>query len=90
MRAKNCVLITIEFRAWICRWYNAFRPLIAQAAVHSQAVVLLLLIHCLMLFPLIGCGFCDLFCYASLSALSSFAIIWKRERGVVALLLLSS
>ena len=62
----------------------------AWAAVRSKAVVLLLLIYCLMYFPLfVGVLCLYLFCYALLCVLSHFAIILKRKRKVVALLLLS-
>ena len=62
-----------------------------MAAVHSKAVVLLLLIYCLMCFPLfVGVRFVFVFvCYALLCVHSSFAIILKRKRKLVALLLLS-
>ena len=56
-------------------------------AVHCKAVVLLLLIYCLMQFPLLVRVPClSLFCYALLCVLSSFAIILKRKRKLVALL----
>ena len=62
----------------------------AWAAVHSGAVVLLLLICCLMYFPLfVGVLCLSLFCYALLCVHSSIAIILKRKRKLVALLLLS-
>ena len=49
---------------------------------HSKAVVLLLLIHSLMFLQLDLCGLrvWSLFCYASLSVLSCFAIILTRKR----------
>ena len=53
-------------------------------------MVLLLLIYCLMYFPLfVGVLSLSLFCYALLCVHSSFAIILKRKRKLVALLLLS-
>ena len=56
----------------------------------SKAVVLLLLIYCLMYFPLfVGVLCLCLFCYALLCVQSSFAIILKRKRKLIALLLLS-
>ena len=65
-------------------------PMVASAAFLSKAVVLLLLIYCLMYFPLIVGVLClSLFCYALLCVHSSFAIILKRKRKLVALLLLS-
>ena len=65
-------------------------PSVAQAAVHSKAVGLLLLIYCLMYFPLfVGVLCLSLFCYALLCVHSSFAIILKRKRKLVALILLS-
>ena len=75
MRTKQfCVLTTTESRAAVC----------------SKAVVLLLLIYCLMYFPLfVGILCLSLFCYALLCFHSSFAIILKRKRKLVALLLLS-
>ena len=59
-------------------------PLVAQAADLSKAVVLLLSIS---LFVGVLC--LSLFCYALLCVHSSFAIILKRKRKLVALLLLS-
>ena len=62
----------------------------ASASVRSNAVVLLLLIYCLMYFPLAVEALClSLFCCALLCVLSSFAIILKGKRELVALLLLS-
>ena len=62
----------------------------AWAAVCSKAVVLLLLICCLVYFPFVVRVLClSLFCCALLFVLSSFAIILKRKRELVALLLLS-
>ena len=55
----------------------------------SKAVVLLLLIYCLMYFPLfVGILCLSPFSYALLCVHSSFAIILKRKRKLVALLLL--
>ena len=63
---------------------------LAKAAVRSKAVVLLLLIYCLMYFPLFVGALClSLICYALLYVHSSFAIILKRKRKLVALFLLS-
>ena len=60
----------------------------AWAAVHSKAVVMFL-IYCLMYFPLfVGVLCLSLFGYAFLCVHSSFAIILKRKRKLVALLLL--
>ena len=62
----------------------------AQAAAHSKAMFLLLLIYCLMYFPLfVGILCFSLFYYALLSVHSSFAIILNRKSKLVALLLLS-
>ena len=56
----------------------------------SKAAVLLLLIYCLMYFPMLMGVLClSLFCYALLCVHSSFAIILKRKRKLLALLLLS-
>ena len=56
----------------------------------TKVVVLLLLIYCLMYFPLFEGVLClSLFCNGLLCFLSSFAIILKRTREPVALLLLS-
>ena len=64
--------------------------MMAKAAVLSKAVVLLLLTYCLMYFPLFVRVLClFLFCYAKLCVHFSFAIILKRNRKLVALLLLS-
>ena len=62
----------------------------ALAAVRSKAVVLLLLIRCLVYFQLVlGVRCLSLICCALLYVLSSFAVILKRKRELVALLLLS-
>ena len=59
-------------------------------AVVSSTAVVLLLICCLMYFPLfVAVLYLSLFCYALLYVLSSFAIILKRKRELVALLSLS-
>ena len=62
-----------------------------KAAVRSKAVVPLLLIYCLMYFPLFVGVILRfyLFCYALLCVHSIFAIILKRKRNLVDLLLLS-
>ena len=61
-----------------------------KAAVHSKAMVLVLLIYCLMYFPLFVVVLClSLFCYALLCVHSSFAVILKRKKKLVALILLS-
>ena len=65
-------------------------PPVALAAVRSKAVVLLLLISCLVCFPLVVVVLClSLFCCSLLCVHSSYAIILKRKRELVALLLLS-
>ena len=65
-------------------------PPVAYAAVRSKAVVLLLLICCLVCFPLVVGVLClSLFCCALLCVLFSFAIILKRKRELIALLLLA-
>ena len=67
-------------------------PPVTQAAVRSKVVVLSLLIYCLRYLPLfvgVLCLYMYLFCYALLCVHSSFAIILKRKRKLVALLLLS-
>ena len=64
-------------------------PPVAQGVVRSKAVVLLLLIYCLMYFPLfVGVMCLSLFCNALLCVHSSFVIILKRKRKLVVLLLL--
>ena len=56
------------------------------AAVHSKAVVLLLLIYCLMYLPLFVGALCwSLLWYALLYVLSSLAIILTRKKKLVAL-----
>ena len=53
----------------------------ALAGVRSKAVALLLLICCLVCFPLVvGALYSSLFCCALLCILSSFAIFLKRRR----------
>ena len=65
-------------------------PPVAKADVRSKKVVLLLLIYCLMHFPMfVGVLCLSLFCYALLCVHSSFAFILKRKKKLVALLLLS-
>ena len=67
-----------------------FSPRVAMVGVRSKAVVLLLLIYCLMYFLLFVGVLCLYFlCNALLCVHSSFAIILKRKRKLVALLLLS-
>ena len=62
----------------------------AYAAVCSKAVVLLLLIYCLMYFPLfVGVLCLSLFWYALIWVHSSFTLILKRKKKLIALLLLS-
>ena len=62
----------------------------AKSAVCSKMVLLLCLIYCSMYFTLfVGVLCLSLFCYELLCILSSFAIILKRKRKLVALLLLS-
>ena len=85
MRAKQfSVLPTAESRAKIWRWWNAVKhplPLVAWAAVHSRAVVLLLLVSCFVCFPLFAGVLClSLFCYELVCDRSSFAIILKRKK----------
>ena len=63
---------------------------VVLAADRLKAVVLLLLIYCLMYVPLFVDVLClSLFCYTLLCANFSFAIILKRKRKMVLLLLLS-
>ena len=62
----------------------------ANSAVRSKAMVLVLLIYCLMYFPLfVGVLCLSLFCYELLCVHSSFAIILKRKKKLAALILLS-
>ena len=57
----------------------------ASAAVHSKAVIMLLLIHCLLLLPLgVGGGVC----VVVFGVLPCLTIILLRKRELVALLLL--
>ena len=64
------------------------KRMVAWAAVHSKAVVLFLSIYCLMYFPLfVGVLCLSLFYVALLCVHSSFAIISKRKRKLVGLLL---
>ena len=51
------------------------QPPVAEAAVRSNVVVLLLFIHLLVLIPLWGCFVFSLFCYAIRCVFSIFAII---------------
>ena len=63
-------------------------PPVAKAAVRSKAVVMLLLIYCLMCFPLfVGVLCMYLFFYELLFVHSSFAIILKRKSKCTLLLL---
>ena len=66
-------------------------PPVAKAAVRSKAVVLLLLIYCLLLFPLfVGVLYLVLVLLFSFLCPSSFAIIEMVKKELVALLYLSS
>ena len=59
--------------------------------MRSKAVVLLLLINCLMYFPLfVGVLCLSLFCYALLCVHSSFAIILKGKRKLIPMWYLGS
>ena len=63
---------------------------VALAVVRSKVVVLMLFMYCCMYFTLfVGVLCLPLFWYALLCVLSSFAIILKRKRELVALHLLS-
>ena len=89
---KRAASTTIDrelgWRFGACKMYLS--PSMAYAAVCSRAVFLLLLICCIMYFPLfVGVPCLPLFCYALLRVHSSFAILLKRTRKLVALLLLS-
>ena len=65
-------------------------PQVAEAAIHSKAVVLMLSTYCLMYSLLfVGVLFLSLFSYTLRCVHSSYAIILKRNRKLVALLLLS-
>ena len=57
-------------------------PTVAWAAIRSGAVVLLLLIYCLVCFPLFARVLClSLFCYELLCVHSRFAIILRGRAG---------
>ena len=90
MRAKQfCVLTTTESGAKIWRQLNALSPPPPPPWLRLSSV-LWLLIYCLMYFPSFVAVMClSLFCYALLCVHPSFAIILKRHRKLVALLLLS-
>ena len=66
-----------------------FSPTVALAAVRSKAVILLLLICCLMYFPLFVGVLCLSICYVLGCVHYRFAIILKRKRKLVALQMLS-
>ena len=55
-------------------------PLVALAAVHSKAVVLLLLIHCLLLLPLFCGGFVFGPCFV-VQYLVSFIVLQSSRWG---------
>ena len=83
-------LTTTESGVKVWRMQNLFKPpsLVAWEDVCSKAVILLLLIYCLICFPLfVGFLYLSLLCYTLLCIHSGFAIILKRK--LVALLLLS-
>ena len=62
------------------------KPSAASAAVGSKAVALLLLIHCLLFFPLyVGVSVWSLFCCAVFCDLSTFAIILTGKRELNAI-----
>ena len=82
-------LVSVCLHRFSSIFESTISPLVASAVVRSKAVVLLL-IFCLMYSPLfVGVLCLSLFCYALLCVHSSFAIILKRKRKLVALLLLS-
>ena len=91
MRAKQlCVLQQQNLGRRFGSSKMHLRPLLAWAAVGSKAGVQLLLLYCLMHFPLfVGVLCLSLFCYALFCVHSSFAIILNRERKQVAFLMLS-
>ena len=65
-------------------------PPVAEDAVHSKALVLLLLMNYCFCVPSIVWGYCDVsFWYELLHVLSSFAIVLMSKRDLVVLLLLS-
>ena len=96
MQAKQfCLLTTTASMAKIgaSKMHLSFPPPPpppeAWADVRSKTVVLLLMIYGLMYSPLFVEVMClSLFCYALLCVHSSFAVILKRKRKLVALLLL--
>ena len=65
-------------------------PLVAYAAVHSKAVLLLLLTFLFIVTPIVGVCNCSMFCCTLLYVHSSIAIILMGNRELVALLNLSS
>ena len=91
MGAKQfCVLTKTESEARFGTSKTHLSPLVASAAVRSKVVVLLLLICFLMCFPFVaGVLYLSLFRSALLCVRSSLAIVLKRNRELVALLLLS-
>ena len=84
-------LTTTESGVKVWHLQNVFKPpppLVAWEDVCFKAVILLLLIYCLICFPLfVGFLYLSLLCYTLLCVHSGFAIILKRK--LVALLLLS-
>ena len=91
MRANQfCVLTTTESlgRRFGASKMHFSTTQVALAAVVAKAVILFLLIYCLMHFSLLVGVMClVLTCYALLYVHSSFTIILRRKRKLVALLL---
>ena len=80
-----------RWRLWNIQLAWSLLPLPPSlAAVRSKAVVPLLFIYCSMYFPLFVRSLClSSICFALNCVHSSFAIILKRKRKLIALLLLS-
>ena len=82
------IIISLSGLVWIqavCKGYQQAIKVGKESTLQSIG-----LIYCLMYFPLFMGVLClSLFCYALLCVHSSFAVILKRKRKLVALLLLS-
>ena len=76
---QYCALTTTESRAKIWRQKNHFSPNVAQAAVRSKAVVLLLLTYCLMYFSLFRVGVCVCLC-VGMHYFVSFLVLQSSSR----------
>ena len=75
------VLTTKESGAKILRQYMQSSPLVAKASVRSKAVVWLLMIYCLMYFPLFVRVLC--LSFLGMHNFVSFLVLQSSESGLL-------